>query len=238
MRRFSIVLALAFVLAMGGMVFAQSIGERLPMNATPTTTWELSGDEWVVTSNAQSFNSMGTSGHCNRACWDVTLQNHVSVAQWIDWEINGTRKDWRVLKPGTYASDSVTARIKSNNDVRITFWAEDPTYQVEDVDSPPISTWYGYSIGADSGDSVYNVVEWVAASSTSADNPLEFVIRYEDGLGDGLAYRIWEMIEVTSQHRSSEYHGTGGIQICVTNLKYWVDPETGGFNNLTEPPLG
>ncbi len=113
MRRFSIVLALAFVLAMGGMVFAQSIGERLPMNATPTTTWELSGDEWVVTSNAQSFNSMGTSGHCNRACWDVTLQNHVSVAEWIDWEINGTRKDWRVLKPGTYASDPLRPALRA-----------------------------------------------------------------------------------------------------------------------------
>ena len=41
---------------------------------------------------------------------------------------------------------------------------------------------------------------------------------------------------MTNQHRSSDYHGTGGLLICVTNLKYWVDPETGTFNNLTEPP--
>ncbi len=61
----------------------------------------------MTTTNAQSFNSGGASGHCNKECWDFTIENHVSVAQWIDWEINGTRKDWRVLKPGTYGSDSV-----------------------------------------------------------------------------------------------------------------------------------
>src|SRR5690625_277550 len=122
MRRFSFVLALAFVLAVSGMVFAQSPGDPLTQNATPTTTYEKDANEgWSVSTNAQSFNSGGASSHCNRECSDFTIENHVSVAQWIDWEINGTRKDWRVLKPGTYASDSVTARVKSNNDVRISF---------------------------------------------------------------------------------------------------------------------
>lgn len=236
MRRFSFVLALAFVLAVSGMVFAQSIGDPLPKNAKPTTTYEKDDNgDWTVSNNAQSFNSGGAGGHCNRECWAVELENHVSVAQWIDWEINGTRKDWRVLKPGTYASDSVTARVKSNNDVRISFWAEDPEYQA-DAASPSIPLWYGYSVGADSGNNIGNVVEWVRASDYTSDNPLEFTIRFEDGLAEGLAYRIWEMIEVTNEHRSSEYHGTGGILICVTNLKYWVDAETGGFNNLKAPP--
>jgi len=238
MKRFSLVLALAFVLAVGGMALAYDPrGEALPTNAQPTTTYELNGEGvWMTTTNAQSFNSGGASGHCNKECWDFTIENHVSVAQWIDWEINGTRKDWRVLKPGTYGSDSVTARIKSNNDVQISFWAEDPAYQNPDAESPPIPKWFGYSVGEDSGNNINNVVQWVRGSDYTPEDPLVFTIRFEDGLADGLAYRIWEKIEVTNQHRSSDYHGTGGLLICVTNLKYWVDPETGTFNNLTEPP--
>lgn len=238
MKRFTFVLALAFVLAVGGMVFAQydPRGEALPTNAMQTMTFELTNSNGYVTAlNAQSFNSGSAAGHCNKECWDFTIENHVSVAQWIDWEINGTRKDWRVLKPGTYASDSVTARIKSNNDVQITFWAEDPVYQNPDAESPPIAKWFGYSVGADSGDHPDNVAQWVRASDYSEDSPLVFTIRYEDGLAEGLAYRIWEQIEVTSEHRSSEYHGGGGLLICVTNLKYWVDPETGSFNDLKAP---
>lgn len=67
---------------------------------------------------------------------------------------------------------------------------------------------------------------------------MEFLIRYEEGLATGVEYSIWEMIEVTNEHRSSEYHGEGGLLICVTNLKYWVDPETGGFNGFKEPSVG
>src|SRR5690606_15569146 len=105
-----------------------------------------------------------------------------------------------------------------------------------DAESPPIPKWFGYSVGEDSGNNINNVVQWVRGSDYTPEDPLVFTIRFEDGLADGLAYRIWEKIEVTNQHRSSDYHGTGGLLICVTNLKYWVDPETGTFNNLTEPP--
>ncbi len=45
MKRFSLVLALAFVLAVGGMVLAYDPrGEALPTNAQPTTTFELNGE--------------------------------------------------------------------------------------------------------------------------------------------------------------------------------------------------
>ncbi len=71
-----------------------------------------------------------------------------------------------------------------------------------------------------------------------AEDPLVFTIRFEDGLADGLAYRIWEKIEVTNQHRSSDYHGTGGLLICVTNLKYWVDPGDGYVQQLDRAAAG
>lgn len=235
-HRIVLVLALAFVLAVGGMVMAQRQypeyipeGNDLPDNAQSTTTYVLANGEWVVSNNAQSFNSGNANGHCNRECWDFTIENHVSVAQWINWSIDGTRKDWRVLKPGIYASNSVTAEIKSNNDVQVSFWAEDPIYLNEELESPPIAKQFGYTVGANNTE-INSIVTWVAAADTSEDDPLVFTIRYEDGLADGLAYRIWEQIEVTDQHRSSDYHGFGGLLICVTNLKYWVD-EDGTFNS-------
>lgn len=243
-HRIVLVLALAFVLAVGGMAMAQQRppyvpeGNDLPSNATQVEkVWELleDGETWDTSTNAQAFNSGGSSGHCNRACWDAELETHVSVAQWINYNVDGTRKDWRVLKPGTYGANSVTARIRSNNDVQISFWAEDPTYLNDDVESPPIAAKYGYSIGENSGNNINNVSEWV--SGFSAADPLVFTIRYEDGLADELVYRLWQQIEVTNAHRSSDYHGFGGLLICVTNLKYWVDPETGGFNGLKAAPV-
>lgn len=234
MKRFSLVFALALVFAVNSVVFGQRAydpsGEPLPMNAEPTTTWMLTKEGWVTADTAKSWNSGGAAGHCNRECWSVTLENHVSVAQWLDWSLSGTRKDWRVLKPGTYASDSVTAYIKSNNDVIIKFWAEDPVYLNPDAESPPIPTWYGYAIGQTSSH-ISDVEDWVRAADYSEDSPLVITLRYEDGLPDGLYYRIFEKIEVRDEHRSSDYHGMGGLLICITNLKFWVDGTEGTFKN-------
>ncbi|MFS8581549.1 MAG: hypothetical protein FWJ61_01785 [Limnochordales bacterium] len=239
MKRFSLVFAMALVLAVSAMALAASPGAPLPEGAREAETFELQADgSWARAMNARSFNSGSAAGHCNRECWNFELVNHVSVAQWINFSVDGTRKDWQVLKPGTYASDSVSARISSNNDVRITFWAEDPQYEDSEVESPPIAKWFGYGIGDESANGPGMVEQWVRASDYGPDNPLVFTIRYEDGLADGLLYRIWEKIEVTSQHRSSDYHGTGAVEICVTNLKWWVDPDNGGFVSLDEDENG
>lgn len=142
MKRISLVLALTFVFALSSIALGHydPRGVPLPENAQKAVTFEKteSGD-WIISTNAESYNSLGTGGHCNRECWDVVIHNHVSVAQWIDWSLDGTRKDWRVLKPGTYASDSMKATIRSNNDVLIRFWAEDPVDQNPETKSPPIA---------------------------------------------------------------------------------------------------
>lgn len=235
---------MVFVLALAGMAFAadhpqyesyQVEGYLLPTNASETTVWRLNADgSYSETSSARVYNSGGANGHCNKECWDFTLETHVSVAQWLDWSLDGTRKDWRVMKPGTFASDSITARITSNNDVQVTFYAEDPSYQNPDADSPDIAKWFGYSVGAGASD-IGDVAEWFRATDFSESNPLELTLTFDQVSGEGAAFRIFEQIEVTEEHRSSEYFGEGFVNICITNLKHWVDGETGKYQGDPEP---
>lgn len=254
-KRFTFVLAMVFVLAVSALAFGQGTpgigqydsyhaeGYLLPTNASPTTVWKKgSNGSYSETTLAFAYNSGGANGHCNRECWDFTIENHVSVAQWLDWSIDGTRKDWRVMKPGIFASDSVTARVASNNDVEISFWAEDPSYQNPEAESPDIAKWFGYSVGSQASD-ISDVVEWVRGSDFTAEEPLKIRLGFDQVSGEGAAFRIFEQIEVTNEHRSSEYFGEGFVLICLTNLKHWVDAETGAYagdgnGNGGEPTTG
>lgn len=213
------------------------VGEPLPPNAQPAPSvseWSDEEEKWVDTSNAEAYNSgASVNGHCNRECWDFEMETHVSVAQWIDFEVNGSRRDWRVLKPGRYAADSIKLRVKSNNDVRLTYWAEPVEYLNPDATSPDIDTMFGFTKG--SGTNPNMVSNWVKGTDFTADAPFEFILPYEDVSGAGATYHLYEQIEVTEAHRSSDYHGTAYFNVCVTNLKYWVDPGTGGFNGATAP---
>lgn len=229
MNRLAFVLTLAFVLALAGMAMASEdydpAGAPLPEGAKEEPVFVLSGDSFIeqTTTEARAWNSLGFTGHCNQECASSELVTHVSVAQWLNFTVSGTRKDWRVLKPGTYASNSVTANITSNNDVRVRFYLDDPTY-LGDAESPAIEATYGYS--DDSGTDPGLVTQWQRANGE--ENAVEFTIPYED-IKNGSEYHIWQQITVTEDHRSSDYEGTGLLQISVTNLKHWVDPESGGF---------
>lgn len=206
-------------------------GDRLPNSVQNPGTFQLDENgNWVPATYAYSFNSEGadSDGMSNKEIHSFNIVNHVSVAQWIKWSISGTRKDWRVLRPGTYASDSVTAKIASNNDVVIEFWAEDPEYLEEDRGvTRTIPKWFSYSEGVLPEDADLN--GWLPASETSEENP--FVIRLTDSaaLHEGLTYKIWEKIEVLPSHSSSDYEGTGKVTIYLTNIKHWVDGVNGGF---------
>lgn len=225
-----IALAIVAMASLGAM--AQTVGDPLPAGAVNPGTWEWNGTTWVHTQYAKTWNSNSESsgGMTNKESISFEIINHVSVAQWIEWTISGTRKDWRVLRPGTYASDSVTATIKSNNDVLVSFWAEDPEYMVENAGvTRTIPKFFSFSEGDDANDAEAN--GWVAASETSPDNPYQFIISDSAGLHAGLAYKIWEKIEVVPSNSSSEYEGRGMVTVSLTNIKHWVDPETGTWLN-------
>lgn len=245
MNRSVLLLALVMMLAVSGLAMAQEYhrqGAPLPTNAQPVEgVMEWNGTKWVSTSNAKAYNSGSFSqGHCNRECWDFTLETHVSVAQWIDWEVNASRKDWRVLKPGTYAGDSIAMKVRSNNDVRLTYWAEPAEYLGEE-ESPPIETGFGLVKGRFNSidpNMVGGLDDFAMGSEFSESEPFELTLPYEDVRGSGETWRIYDVIVVTDEHRSSDYHGTSFFNICVTNLKHWVDPETGGFAEAFNKSVG
>lgn len=235
MKRFAFVLSLAFVLAVAGMASAEynPEGEPLPPGADEVETFRfvaLNGS-WIPTGLAKSWNSGVFQGRCNMECHEAELVTHVSVAQWLEFEVDGTRKDWRVLKPGMYASAS-SARVKSNNDVSVSFYLRDPEYlnPDPDADSAPIQVSFNHGPG-DVNNPNDLVSRWKQANDE--DDPYAFTIAYEDAY-KGTTFNIWQRITVEDHHRSSEYEGTGMIEICVTNLKFWVDGNTGEFTDPQE----
>lgn len=247
------VLTGALCLALAGSVAAYNPnGEALPPGAQEvevyyrplTTTGEPDdGAEWQsiglsnATQRARSWNSLPTQGSCNKAYWDFTFTSHASLAQWLEWSLTGTRKDWRILKPGEYASDSLGFTIKSNNDV-VVFFADFGDLQYLGPDVPEgtqdtIETWYSYGDTFDEA----NARGWVRAADLNQE-PL--VIPNSNELHYGQSVKIWQRILVQPSNNSSEYENVGRVRLALTNLKYWVDEDTGEFRpnqtNLGEPP--
>lgn len=239
MMRRVLVLTLAIMAVAAVAAFAQEDyqytgqdprGAILPPGAVNPGTFELVNGNWVPATYAMSWNSnpANSSGMTNLEVTSFDIINHVSVAQWVDWMISGTRKDWRILRPGTYASDSVTATIRSNNDVIIEFYATDPEYIAEDGVTRTIPKWFGVSEGQ-SANGPEEVVGWIRVNEYSADNPFRITLTDSADLHAGLAFKVWERIEVVASNSSSDYRGVGTVTIRLTNMKHWVDPDTGTF---------
>ena len=220
-------------LAAGGSGYNPN-GEALPAGALhrEQPVYELTQSGWVsVTSPdgdvlARSWNSGGALGYCNKAYWDVTFTTHASVAQWINWNLATTRKDWRIRKPGTFASDSIDFWIASNNAVSISFAGfgnlvyQNP-HAPGDTDHE-IEVYYG--VGGDINEAEAN--GWVPAAQL---NDWNLVLPDSEALHNGLAYKFWQKLYVSNSNSSSEYHNEGTVRLAVTNLKFWIDGETGHF---------
>lgn len=228
-----ITLAIMALAAFGAFAGSTYPGDVLPPGAVNPGTYQWNGTGWEDATYGMSWNSgpESSSGMSNKETHTFDIINHVSVAQWVEYSISGTRKDWRILRPGIYASNSVSAVIKSNNDVIIEFYATDPVYQ-DSVNggssvTPTIPKWFSYSEGNDPAGADAN--GWYRASEYDAENPLVITMADSAALHAGLTYKIWEKIEVVPSNSSSDYEGDGTVTIKLTNMKHWVDPETGSF---------
>lgn len=251
--KLAFVLTGALCLALAGNVAAYNPnGEALPPGSEEVEVFYRALDqdgnpdatgEWVSIGvgnddqRARSWNSGTAQGSGNQAYWDFNFTSHASVAQWIEWNLGGTRKDWRILRPGEYAADSIAFSIKSNNDVMVFFAGfGDLQYQGDEV--PPgtqdtIETWYSYGANFDQADAN----GWVEAAALNQE-PL--VIPNSNDLHYGITYKLWQRILVQPSNNSSEYENVGTVRLALTNMKYWVDEETGTFRpgqtNLGAPP--
>lgn len=236
-------LAGVLALALSGTAMATAYnpnGEVLPSGAQEQTVYEFNGTSWGPVGSdgagtkARSWNSGPTFGFCNKAYWDITFTSHASVAQWINWTLATTRKDWRVRKPGDYASNSIDFTIASNNAVLVSFDGfDDLQYLNPNAPSDTthyIDTWYG--VGSD----INNVSTWVPAEDL---NDMTITFPDSDGLHHGMQFKIWQRIKVVESNSSSEYENVGTVRLAVTNLKFWINGETGGWaeNQFGNPPI-
>ncbi|MEO0115198.1 MAG: hypothetical protein ABIK93_06945 [candidate division WOR-3 bacterium] len=173
-----------------------------------------------------------TGGACNRQYYSFTFTTGVSMAQWVEWSISATEWKWKVRKVGPdlcqtdgwYAGDCITAWIKSNYDVEITFSGFDDLYNPNSVDKW-IEAWYAW--GEFMTPPPKNDPLWVRAPDLN-----NVTIRYPDSdtLHAGISVKIWTMIHVTSCNSACEYSDEGTVTIELKCIKPWIDPLTGYFN--------
>ncbi|MEW5866307.1 MAG: hypothetical protein AB1774_05530 [Bacillota bacterium] len=232
MKRLVLILALMTVLLVPATALAASPGVPLPAGAVEVETWKLVEGEWVsqgtgnVEALARCWSSGPAQGACNKQSWVINFIHHASVAQWIEWSIGGTRWDWRIRKPGTYAADCINFALKSNNAVAINYDGfNDLTYleQGEGV-KQTIDTYYSY--GATIAEAEAN--GWVRASALNEEDDL---IPDSAGLHAGMNTKLWNKIEVVECNSSCEYEDTATITLVLQNMKHWVDPATGYYKD-------
>lgn len=235
MKRIIVMLALMAVLLVPAAALAYNPGVALPSGATEVEAFEWNGTVWssiwvngagAPAANARCWSSTPDSGACNKQNWVINITNHASVAQWIDWSIGGTRWDWRIRKPGTYAADCINFTIKSNNDVAVNF---DGFADLEYLEQgagvkQTIDTYYSYGGSIEAAQSN----GWIRAADL---NNADFIFPDGSALHSGLNYKLWNKIVVENCNSSCEYEDTATITLTVRNMKHWIDPETGNFKS-------
>lgn len=198
-------------------------------------------------SNARSWNSDsglspncqgGQSYYCNKPRHQVNFTNVAAVAQWMDWEVTNVRKDWRVLKPGTYASPALEIGVRSNDDVSIYFEnftnliAQDVAWEEGEADFRPITAYYAIQALQSAPALVTEFpanLTWESAANFS-DN-LNVLSDTMKGTPPGQSWpmhwdkqwiRLWSLINAHECNKPVNFVGTGTITIQVTTLRDWV----------------
>lgn len=180
---------------------------------------------------ARSWNSGGDwQAWTKQQYTGFNFTQHASVAQWVSWTINDTRKDWRVRQPGIYYSDGFKFNVKSNNEIGVFFSGfgdlEDRGSQANPQDT--IEVWYSLNAGE-------APTEWFRAAALNEMNP---VIPNTEALHyQGEDYIFWTAIQVEPGNNSSEYRDEGCVTIGLRNMKAWINPVKGSFatNQLANP---
>ena len=220
-------------IVIGLMVITLTVALSLSVMASEHEAWELDDSgNWIsmgyiqgypnLQANARAWGSFPDVGSCNKTRWEVKVTVHASVAQWVDWSISGTRYDWQVRKPGTYAANSLTATLKSNGPVTVDFDG------FADLDGGGvrgyIPIWYAYGEPIPGpGDT-----RWIPAAQI---NGLDALVKDSTDLHDGLDWKLWNKIEVTECNSACEYVDEATITLVLQNVKTWIDEATGDFKD-------
>lgn len=192
-----------------------------------TTGW-VGFDADDTTSLARAFVTGEASGVCNKPFWEIDVDIHASVAQWIDWRIDGTDWHWYVLKPGKYAADCIAYNIKSNQNVTIGFLNFNHLYYEEAGKTADDDDWIEvyYAEGDYAVPPPLGSPDWIAAPDL---NGFTHTFVNSDKLHElGEGSKLWLYIDVSSSNSACEYSDYATITLTLDCQKTWVD-ETGGW---------
>jgi hypothetical protein len=177
---------------------------------------------------ARCWASGDAEGDCNKRFWTINVFIHASVAQWIDWEITGTRWDWYVRKPGCYAANCITANVKSNGDVGINYDGfEDLKALIPNMHNEYIKIWYGFG-------TAIGLVQFIPALLLNDDDDiLDETELNQPGhnLHEGITWKLWNKICVDNCNTACEYTDEATLTLVLLEQKPWisVDPDDGYF---------
>jgi hypothetical protein len=209
--------------------------------ATEVSSWHWDGSAWVdngkgPTALARCWGQLDAAGNCNKKDWVVPVTIKASMAQWIEWSINATEWKWRIRKVGPnlcqtdgyYAADCITFNLKSNYDVTVDFdgFADLERVEAGGVDRY-IEVWYALGDFWGGNPPPLTSAEWVSAADL---NNLTLTAEDSQELHDGIFYKLWNKIHVTSCNSACEYQDDATVTISLTCIKSWIDPLTGYFN--------
>lgn len=190
----------------------------LAQSATSATVYAYGDSD---PNNAKVFVSMPDNGSCNKKVWTFDITAEAQIAQWVNWNITGTKWTWFVRKPGEYFADCISFSISSNGDVAITFSDfGSPTYVSTQSSSvnPYIDVWYTF--GPDTNiDAIFNG-PWYSPSELNASTA---IIPDSTSLHIGWSTKLWSRIKVVNCNSASTYRDTGTITLTLKNQKPWLD---------------
>ncbi len=177
--------------------------------------------------NARAFVSMPTSGSCNKN-WEFEFTVEAQIAQWVKWNISGTKWTWFVRKPGTYFTDCIGFTLYSNGDIAIDFDGfASPSYATGTSVNPYIDAWYAF--GDKSEDVAFGT--WYSPFEL---NDQTVLFPDSEELHYGWGTKLWSKIKVVECNSASTYRDTGTITLTLKNQKPWLDDNGYYLNNLEQ----
>jgi hypothetical protein len=219
------------ILALSTAALAQTDDCDLPPNAYEVEVWKYVDGVWVSEdlnmpcATGRLWASRPLEGECNKRCWEIPVTIHASIAQWIKFDVTGTRWDWRIMKPGIYAGDCIEFEICSNGDVGVDY-DEFGDLLSDDSCTPEIMTWYAW------GRSIPEIEDrdgWVRAPEL---NEIEDIIEETCEGGHCWTTKLWTKVKIDSCHSACEYHDEALVTLCLINQKCWVDEDGSWWDRI------
>ena len=202
--------------------------------ATGTWSWVFQSGPGAPNQMAlgRCFASRDTSGYCNKDWW-VPFKVHASIAQWLEFDFNGTRWDWFVRKPGNYAANCLTWWMASNQGITIDFHEFGPLVQEDpkpDYPGTPLDIPVFYCFDPPGGVPPLKTDPlWINAVDLNLED-FWWHIPDSPSFHEGMFIKFWNYIHVEVCNSACEYQNDAWITLTLECQKDWIDREDGFFN--------